>query len=159
MKILLAVDGSPCSNAAVDEVARKLLPEGSEIKIISVVEPIIEPVAQNWALPENYYDQMEEFAEGRANQAIGRAADQLKSAFTKGVAVDSVIVKGFPKEALIDEADRWGADLIVVGSHGYRGITRFLIGSVSQAIASHANCSVEIVRCRQTPSPEKREGI
>ena len=54
---------------------------------------------------------------------------------------------GSPREVILDEADHWGANLIVVGSHGYRGLTRFLLGSVSQAIASHAKCSVEIVRC------------
>ncbi|HWX40942.1 MAG TPA: universal stress protein [Blastocatellia bacterium] len=45
----------------------------------------------------------------------------------------------------------------MVGSHGYRGLTRFLLGSVSQAIASHAKCSVEIVRCPEPPKEEKTE--
>jgi nucleotide-binding universal stress UspA family protein len=49
---------------------------------------------------------------------------------------------------ILDEAERWGADLIVVGSHGYRAWERFLLGSVSQAVVSHAKCSVEVVRCR-----------
>jgi nucleotide-binding universal stress UspA family protein len=48
------------------------------------------------------------------------------------------------------------ADLIVVGSHGYRGFKRFLLGSVSQAVASHAKCSVEIVRCRQVNEDERK---
>jgi nucleotide-binding universal stress UspA family protein len=56
------------------------------------------------------------------------------------------IVKGHPKHAIVDEAETWDADLIVVGSHGYRGLTRLWLGSVSQAVASHAKCSVEIVR-------------
>jgi hypothetical protein len=42
-----------------------------------------------------------------------------------------------------------GADLIVVGSHGYRALERFLLGSVSQSVVSHAACSVEVVRCPQ----------
>jgi nucleotide-binding universal stress UspA family protein len=49
----------------------------------------------------------------------------------------------------LDEAEKWEADLIVVGSHGYQGFKRFLLGSVAQAIASHAHCSVEIARQRQ----------
>jgi nucleotide-binding universal stress UspA family protein len=156
MKILLAVDGSPCSDAATEEVAHKLLPAGSEIKILSVVEPVVEPMTQPWTVPDNYYQQMEDFAQSRAQQSIIKAEERLKSAETKGLQVTTEIVNGFPKEAIIDEADRWAADLIVVGSHGYRGITRFLIGSVSQAIASHANCSVEIVRCRQAPAVDKK---
>jgi nucleotide-binding universal stress UspA family protein len=51
-----------------------------------------------------------------------------------------------PKELILEEAHKWGADLIVVGSHGRRGINRFLLGSVSEAVASHAHCSVEIIR-------------
>jgi nucleotide-binding universal stress UspA family protein len=56
------------------------------------------------------------------------------------------LFSGHPKEVILDEAEKWDADLIVVGSHGYRGWQRFLLGSVSQAIASHAPCSVQIVR-------------
>jgi nucleotide-binding universal stress UspA family protein len=58
------------------------------------------------------------------------------------------IVEGSPKRAILDEAEAWVADLIVVGSHGRRGLDRFLLGSVSQAVALHAHCSVEIVRAR-----------
>jgi nucleotide-binding universal stress UspA family protein len=55
---------------------------------------------------------------------------------------------GRAKDVILDEAETWGADLIVVGSHGYHGLRRFLLGSVSQAVAAHAPCSVEIVRRR-----------
>jgi nucleotide-binding universal stress UspA family protein len=51
-----------------------------------------------------------------------------------------------PKELILQDADEWGADLIVCGSHGRRGLSRFLLGSVSEAIATHAKCSVEIIR-------------
>jgi len=53
---------------------------------------------------------------------------------------------GIPKVVIIDDAKKWGADLIVVGSHGRTGLDRFLLGSVSEAVARHAACSVEIVR-------------
>jgi nucleotide-binding universal stress UspA family protein len=51
-----------------------------------------------------------------------------------------------PKEIILQNAEEWGADLIVCGSHGRRGLSRFLLGSVSEAVASHAKCSVEIIR-------------
>jgi nucleotide-binding universal stress UspA family protein len=60
--------------------------------------------------------------------------------------VSTEVLRGSPKHAIIEEAERWGADLIVVGSHGYSALERFLLGSVSQSIAHHAKCSVEIVR-------------
>ena len=57
----------------------------------------------------------------------------------------SVLVSS-PKEIILDEASSWAADLIVLGSHGHRGIDRFLLGSVSEEVAMHAKCSVESVR-------------
>jgi len=60
--------------------------------------------------------------------------------------VDSVIDKGDVKETILDSAIQWHADLIVVGSHGSGGVRRFLLGSVAEAVARHAPCSVEIVR-------------
>jgi len=56
------------------------------------------------------------------------------------------IVKGNPKEQIIRHAAEWGADLVVVGSHGRRGVKRWLLGSVSEAVARHAYCSVEVIR-------------
>ncbi|MGA3128412.1 MAG: universal stress protein [Candidatus Korobacteraceae bacterium] len=50
------------------------------------------------------------------------------------------------REKIIDDASGWGADLIVVGSHGRSGIQRFLLGSMAEFVARHAKCSVEIVR-------------
>ena len=66
---------------------------------------------------------------------------------TPGVAVTSRVLEGAPEDAILDEADRWQADVIVLGSHGYGPMKRRLLGSVSQAVALHAPCSVEIVRC------------
>ena len=56
------------------------------------------------------------------------------------------MIEGPPKLVILEEAEKFGADLIVVGSHGYGFVERFLLGSVSQAVAVHAKCSVEIVR-------------
>jgi nucleotide-binding universal stress UspA family protein len=56
---------------------------------------------------------------------------------------------GEPCGVILDTAKKWGADLIVLGSHGRRGLDRFLLGSVSEAVAIHAACSVQVVRGRQ----------
>jgi nucleotide-binding universal stress UspA family protein len=56
------------------------------------------------------------------------------------------VMRGDAKSAILDDAKSWGADLIVMGSHGRRGLERFLVGSVSEAVLRHAHCSVEIVR-------------
>jgi nucleotide-binding universal stress UspA family protein len=152
MKILLAVDGSVYSDAAVEEIAQKPWPAASEVKVMSVVEPPLLPIFETWVPPDSYFDELETAAENQARAAVDKAAARLRQQQGDGLVVTTEIIAGHPKYTITDEADAWGADLIVVGSHGYRGLTRLWLGSVSQAVASHARCSVEIVRDR------KREG-
>jgi nucleotide-binding universal stress UspA family protein len=149
MKILLAIDGSTFSDAAVTEVAKKPWPADSEVKIISVIEPPLMPTVETWIPPDNYLEALEAAGEDQARSIITKAAARIREGQGDHLRISSEIVKGHPKHAIIDEADAWGADLILMGSHGYRGLTRLWLGSVSQAVASHAKCSVGIVRERQ----------
>jgi nucleotide-binding universal stress UspA family protein len=57
-----------------------------------------------------------------------------------------VVQEGEPRRVILDCADAWRPDLIVVGSRGKNGLDRLLLGSTSEHIARHATCSVEIVR-------------
>jgi len=148
MKILLAVDGSACSDAAVGEVARRPWPEGSEIKIISVFEPPVMPAPEIWALSDHYFQELERAGQEQARAIVERAVKHFGADRVKALNITTDVIKGYPKDVIIYEAEQWGADLIVVGSHGYRGLTRLWLGSVSLAVASHAKCSVEIVRSR-----------
>jgi nucleotide-binding universal stress UspA family protein len=79
----------------------------------------------------------------RAEALVTKVADELRS---KGLKVTTVVEQGDPKSMIIDAAAKWRADLIVIGSHGRKGLEHFLLGSVSEAVARHAGCSVEIVR-------------
>jgi nucleotide-binding universal stress UspA family protein len=81
-----------------------------------------------------------EEAEMTAERILSDAG--LEVSGTVAVPADTV------KQIVLRDAAEWGADLIVCGSHGRRGVNRFLLGSVSEAIATHANCSVEIVRAK-----------
>ena len=63
-----------------------------------------------------------------------------------GLRVETAVSDGDPRSAIVDAAREWGADLIIVGSHGYTGVKRWLLGSVAQSVVSHAPCSVEVVR-------------
>ncbi len=81
----------------------------------------------------------------RAEEAVASAVEILSKTFPKISESISVLLNG-PKAVIIDEAEKWGADLIVVGSHGHHGIERFLLGSVSEGVALHAKCSVEVIR-------------
>jgi nucleotide-binding universal stress UspA family protein len=146
MKILLAVDGSKCSDAAIAEVARQPWPAGSEVRIITVAEMPFFPSTEFGTLPQQYYEELEGVARERAYSIVEKAVERLKRAQVTSLPVDSRVIFESPREAIVDEAVEWGADLIVVGSHGYRGYKRFLLGSVSQTVAAHAPCSVMIVR-------------
>jgi nucleotide-binding universal stress UspA family protein len=154
MKILLAVDGSACSDAAVTEVARRSLPAGSAVRILHAIEPYPTYVPELWTLPPMSYDQLEKLERERARLFLGRAAAELAEAGVPHEAVTTSVVVGPPKEVILEEAESWGADLIVVGSHGRGAVKRFLLGSVSQAVALHARCSVEIVRSKEASSRE-----
>ncbi|MBI3652005.1 MAG: universal stress protein [Acidobacteria bacterium] len=146
MKILLAVDGSSYSDAAVAAIAKRPWPAHSEIKILSVIEPFMPYMTEIWATSNEFWEELEKAAQEQANQALQDAVEKLTATTSKSLQLSTEIVQGNPKNAILDEAEKWGADLIVLGSHGYTGFKRLLLGSVSQAVASHAHCSVEIVR-------------
>lgn len=148
MKILLAVDGSPCSDEAVKEVARRPWPEGSEIMVLAAFELPIPPTSEGWALPAGYLDEVDRAARSLAEATAGGAVGKLNSQMQTKLAVSSEALQGPARSVILEKAESWGADLIVVGSHGYRAWERFLMGSVSQSVVSHAKCSVEVVRCR-----------
>ena len=146
MKILLATDGSDCSKAAVNSVAERPWPEGSEVKIVSAMEIPFAPTTETWVMPDSYYKELERVAKEQAAAAVKDAVERFKTGKTAGLEISAKIISGSAREVILDEAENWGADLIVLGSHGYRGWQRFLLGSVSHAVATHAHCSVEIVR-------------
>lgn len=147
MKVLLAVDGSSFSDRATRLVVDQFRPEATEARVLHVDE---------WPrdLPASLA-----FAEGpgaaaaivaahdlrRANAAalVERAVDQLKHA---GFRTTSAVVQGDARQNILDQATVWEADLIVLGSHGRTGVTRVLLGSVSDSVSRHAPCSVAIVR-------------
>ena len=160
MKILLAIDGSACSNAAVEEVGRRPWPDGSAVKVLTSFELPAPPTPEGWALPANYFEEMDLALRQQARNTIDRAVAKLKPKLAQTVSLDAQIVPGPARDVILDEAETWGADLIVVGSHGYRAWERFLLGSVSQSVVSHAKCSVEVVRCprvEQSKAPVSTE--
>jgi nucleotide-binding universal stress UspA family protein len=157
MKILLAVDGSPCSDAAVEEIARRPWPDNSFVKVLSAFELPAPPTPEAWAIPLTYFDDMDSALRKQATEVVERAIQTLKSRLSKTISIDGAVVPGSPRVVILDEAEDWNADLIVVGSHGYRAWERFLLGSVSQSVVSHAKCSVEVVRCRTTSEDDKKQ--
>ena len=142
MKILVAVDGSSPSQEAVEEVVHRPWPRPSTVRVVSAVHPYV-PSAIEFVpaamTPENFTQQQEEQAKQLTSQAASRIGES-------GLAVETVVRLGDPRTVIVDEAAEWGANLIVMGSHGRTGLSRMLLGSVAQAVVGHAPCSVEVVR-------------
>ena len=89
MKILLATDGSSFSEAAVEEVVHRPWPAGTEVKIISVVEPLATMMTETWALPENYWDAAEQAATQQAQDTLDFAVSRFKEAATPSLKLDA----------------------------------------------------------------------
>ena len=149
MKILLAVDGSVCSDAATEELAKRPWPPQSEVKVITAIE-IPTPVGMEpWAMSPDYFENLE-IAVRKAGQAIlDSTLLKLKTNTDKTLKISSEIIQGLPAQVIVDEAEHWGADLIIMGSRGLGMWNRLLLGSVSNAVVHHAKCSVEVVRTPQ----------
>jgi nucleotide-binding universal stress UspA family protein len=158
MRILLAIDGSDHSEAAVDEIARQHFPADSEVRVISVVEPPYFPESfPGGGVNISLYAEMEKVARDQARAAVDKAAAKLRTdEGSRQLNVTTEVPSGSPKAVILEEAEAFGADLIVVGSHGHGALERFLLGSVSQAVALHAKCSVEIVRIPKKQTSESK---
>lgn len=144
MRILAAIDDSPCSREVLSELRRRPWPAGSEVRILSVAHPL--PwVHDPFQLGGAIHAQSQEEESTRAARDVERAADALRDA-VPDLEVSTVTLEGPPDEKVVEEAARWHADLVLVGSHGKGAAKRLLLGSVSQTVAANAPCSVEIVR-------------
>jgi nucleotide-binding universal stress UspA family protein len=160
MKILLAVNNSACSIAAVREVAGRPWPAGSEVRVVSVAEmPLMLAPAARGAAPgivsPELVSRVERVIMENARVAINTALLELEDKLELRVATK--IIKGSPARSIVDEAERWSAALIVVGSCGDRYWHKLFRASASLAVAKYAKCSVEIVKFVKTDKEAGRQ--
>ncbi len=149
-KILLGTDGSQSAAAAAKSVAGRPWPAGTQAKIVSAVELLMPENAMSISSPAPVYpasllEEVWSDARKRAQDAVEETRKTLVDAGMK-IADGEATPDGDPRVILLDQAKEWGADLIVLGSHGRRGMDRVLMGSVSESVAMHAHCSVEVIR-------------
>jgi nucleotide-binding universal stress UspA family protein len=111
--------------------------------VLSVVESVPPPAAELWYDAGGSFERLQKELRKRAAELTTRAGERLKKHKLK---VETVVQEGDARSVIVDEARKWSADLIVMGSHGYTGLTRLLLGSVASFVVSHAPCSVEVVR-------------
>ncbi len=148
MKIVLAVDGSDFSKVAIKKLAKFPLPQGSEISIINVYEhPAMstpELISTTVTL-DVYYQEFIANAEKIGKKIVSEAGKVLKEK-NSSLLITTNVISGLPKREILEKAESFDADLIVVGSQGQGAFSRLLLGSVSQYLATHAKCSVLIVK-------------
>ena len=142
MNIVIGVDDSVHSRAAVDFVRRMSWPEDTQAVVLSVAHPAAIAYAEAYApatAPPSMPDDMV-----RRHEEIASVAERaLQGAH---LTTRAEVATGDPRLELVELAHRERADLVVVGSHGRTGIAKLLMGSVASYVATHAPCSVLVVK-------------
>jgi nucleotide-binding universal stress UspA family protein len=135
MKILLATDGSPCSERAARSVAERPWPKGTEVRILSVADHRLRltAIANRHRLDTQATEKLEKEAMKQAQEAV-KVAEKIIAGGHLTVSGTLATPSAVPKEIILEEASNWGANLIVVGSHGHGGLTRLLLASVSKPL-------------------------
>jgi nucleotide-binding universal stress UspA family protein len=146
LRLVVGIDGSPASYAALGEVASRNWKKGIAIHIITVEDPrMLSAVFSKEEAVTQWIGNTQDRGQYWIKRLIEDAVNKLGS---KGFAVTSLNKQGEAKKVLLEEAKRWGADCIFVGARGLTGIKHALIGSVSSSLAARAHCSVEIIRAK-----------
>ncbi|HEX5705772.1 MAG TPA: universal stress protein [Pyrinomonadaceae bacterium] len=144
VRVVVGFDGSDGALRAAREVSRRVWPPGGEARVVIVVDPLA-PFAQ-W---------VDETGDGERAWRRGLAEAASRELRDSGLSVTPVVLEGDPKRVIVEEAEGFGADSIFVGSTGFGNrMERFLLGSVSAAVAARAHCSVEVVRDAQGPKDD-----
>ena len=140
MKVLMGIDDSKCAVDIARAFVAQVRPQNTEVLVLHVLLPLGLSAPPEMAM--GYAPELADLKQP-AHELVERIADQLHAA---GFKAETAVEVGDVRERILDSAVEWRADLIVVGSHGSRGIQRFLLGSVAEFVARHAKCSVQIIR-------------
>jgi nucleotide-binding universal stress UspA family protein len=142
-RILVAVDGSATSKRGLAEAIKLARSGGARLRLLHVVDE----VALIAGLPDAVYTQeLFDAVRDSGKRVLARALAQAK---TRGVRADSRLVENFSRrvaDVIVREARKWRADLLVLGTHGRRGVTRMVMGSDAELVVRHAPAPVLLVR-------------
>jgi nucleotide-binding universal stress UspA family protein len=138
MKVLIGYDGSACADAALDDLHRAGLADNTEFKVLSVIE--------NWLPPPSGLEIAEHIDRDQESLAMAMRAAKRVSSLRRGWTVKAEVAAGSPASEILEKADDWEPDLILVGAHGRTALGRLFFGSVSQKVLQEAECSVRVAR-------------
>lgn len=156
MKILIGYDGTEYSDAAIEDMRLAGLPDDSEVLIVSVGDLLMSSPDISEVLSQAFTSSRVEAGLKKAythadritkeaEEAASRAKQRIKELFP-GWRVRAEIMIGTPEWVLIDVADKWNADLVVVGSQGRSPLQRLFLGSVSKRVVTDSHASVRVGR-------------
>lgn len=144
MKILIAVNGTPESDAAVETLGNRPWPGGTAVEVLAVVHA----GGPMWPDPAfvmaAVHQERTHILDHRAHEWVSSAADRIRRAVPDAV-VTTKVIEGLPKDVIVREAHESSADLILLGCGAHGALHRAVHGSLAGAVVAHAPCSVEVV--------------
>jgi nucleotide-binding universal stress UspA family protein len=151
MKVLIAIEDEFFGTAVVDYVGHHTWPANTTMRLVNIVEPNIS-TAQIAAVYGTGYDQQLIEALSQAGlKLLNNMRKRLQEKLDSSIKIEIAVLIGRPQDRILELAEDWPADMMVLGSHGRKGFSRFLLGSVSLSVVSHAACTVTIVRSSSLP--------
>jgi universal stress protein A len=148
-KILVPIDFSENSRRAVDAALEINKLASGKIMLLYVLEPLI--IAFGEALPGDLPTDQERLVAAEAEM------EKLAASCRTSAAVETVVVEGTAWDVICDVADRKQADLIIIASHGYKGLKRFVLGSTTERVVRHSHCPVLVVKTPVSGDVETRK--
>jgi nucleotide-binding universal stress UspA family protein len=143
MRVLLAYDGSAGASEAAALAEAIAWPNDSILRVVSVIEPILMPMAGPWDRGSAVATDLDMAITAATDETMREVVERLGSS---GTSVDGAVLRGRAASAIIDDAHDFGADLVIVGSRGHGPIATLLLGSVSSEVVDNAACPVLVAR-------------
>ncbi|MBS1998663.1 MAG: universal stress protein [Cyanobacteria bacterium SZAS LIN-2] len=145
MKILVAVEDPGAAAIVADYACDKAKLANAQVKILNVIPSLF--AYTSLAVVPELLDDMRRESRHNAGTLVHEIAERLAKECPTAV-VEEQIAEGSPAETILSVASQWDADLIIIGSHGRRGLNRLVLGSVSMAVVGAAECPVLVVKTR-----------
>jgi nucleotide-binding universal stress UspA family protein len=153
MRVLIAVEDELFGAACADFVTEHVWQPGTIFKVIHAVEPVFVGDRVTAAYGVDLENEILQDRLSYGRDLVSKVKGLMEQKLPSGMPIETTVSTGRPYQVILDIADIWKADTIVMGSHGRSGWDRVFMGSVSTAVLSHANCSVVIVKL-----PDRKKG-
>jgi nucleotide-binding universal stress UspA family protein len=154
-KILVPIDGSPASNLGLNEAIKLAKDQGAKLRLFHLVDEYIAVSSPDGMAFSNTDDLLESLRQG--GKRIIEKAEVLARRY--GLSPESVMLESFGGRAadfIVQQANKWGADLIVLGTHGRRGVKRLVMGSDAEQVVRTTRVPVLLVRSKAAPRVSRK---